>query len=206
MNTVMQQQYIQPGFDDPVSSSQATFRRLLTAMSEPFSVHSIEPDLAAPDPIAPSAYALSLTLLDHHMKVMLSDELNSEAVLASLKFHCQASFVEQSQQADFIFCSEHQSPRLSELKLGSSRYPDQSATLVIQCDSFSDGPIWRAAGPGIESTVTRQCSAFNAALLDQLQVLHQQYRQQSTGVDVIFCCADQFFCIPRSTRLSREVN
>jgi alpha-D-ribose 1-methylphosphonate 5-triphosphate synthase subunit PhnH len=187
-----------PGFPSPVNDAQKIFRGLLTAMSEPGTLIRIGTLVHPPGTLNKAGYAIALTLLDRGSSLYLSPSLSQDEIIATLGFHCQVICNQQYSLVDFAFCSEHDWPALNALKIGTEAYPDQSTTLVIQCDSFERGPTLTASGPGIETTQTIRCSAFNGDLLSQREQLNQM---QPLGIDMIFTCDHRFFCLPRTTEI-----
>lgn len=206
MNNQLQDYAIQAGFISPVMDSQQLFRKLLKAMSEPFTMMQTDLLDESPQGFNDASYAISLTLLDDATSIALSSYLKNQSLIESLRFHSQVHIAENLSQVDFYFCTQKTIPNISSLNHGSSLYPDQSTTLIIQCDSFTQGDEWVANGPGIESHKSFNCSAFNDVLLGELQQMNKDYSAFSTGVDLIFTCQDSFFCIPRSTMLHRGEN
>ena len=87
--------------------------------------------------------------------------------------------------------------------MGTEAYPDQSCTLIIQCESFFKGIIYRASGPGIETSRKIRSSGFNGTLFHQRENLMSQF---PLGIDLILTCGREFFCIPRTTKLVVENN
>lgn len=201
MNNQLHDYAIQTGFVSPVMDSQQIFRKLLKAMSEPFSMMKVDQLDESPEGFNDASYAISLTLLDDATTIALSGDLKNQSLIESLRFHSQVHIAENLSKVDFYFCTQKTIPDISSLNHGSSLYPDQSTTLIIQCDSFTQGDEWVAKGPGIEHYKGFNCSAFNDLLLGELQHMNENYSAFSTGVDLIFTCQDQFFCIPRSTML-----
>lgn len=195
---------INTGFDDPVHDAQQTFRLLLAGMSSPGEIMSLPETfgrLQPPPPFHAADYAIALTLLDHSTKAMMLFRDPDEALIASLRFHQQTRLVSKEQHADFIFCDEKCRPNLSTLNPGSELYPDRSTSLIVQCKSFDQGASIKLSGPGIEDSRIIQCSAFSDALLNERQALQSAF---PLGIDLIFSSQQRFFCLPRSTRITRH--
>ncbi len=199
----IQTQQVKPGLSHPVSDSQGIFRQLLKAMSEPGSIHNINYACTAPDVMNQASYSIALTLLDQTTSVALTQKLQTADVISSILFHNSVEWIEDLSQADFIFCNEDECPQLSDLKTGSEAYPDQSATLIIQCESFSSGTSVELTGPGIQHHRNIQCSAFNTALVKNRKSMDELF---PLGIDIIFTCFNEFFCLPRTTRIKTEVS
>ncbi len=199
MNTLSHD--IKAGFDNPVHGSQSIFRQLLKGMSEPCLLQTQRKVKQAPQPLHRASYAIALTLLDHTTNVALTDTLANDEIKFSLRFHTGAVLEKKTGDADFVFCTESERPLLTDLNTGYEAYPDQSCTLIIQSESFNTGMTFKASGPGIEYSRYFQCSALSSALLEQREALSDQF---PLGIDIIFTCGDEFFCLPRTTLLQME--
>lgn len=192
---------IQPGLGNPVHDAQAIFRQCLTAMSEPGRIESVELPLLTPQGLEPATYALALSLFDQQTELLLTSSLLTSVIQASLRFHCMSPIVSELGQADFVICNESERPQLDKLKDGSDEYPDQSCTLVIQCESLQQGHGWVAKGPGIPDRRQLQCSALNTSFIEERQRMQTLF---PLGIDLILCSGNQFMCLPRTTLLEEE--
>lgn len=192
-----------PGLQNPVLGAQQVFRQLLDAMSQPGTIASIDDGLQHPKALNPASYAVVLSMLDQDTSLKLSDSVDTATVRDSLRFHNSISLVDSFAKADFVICNEIDRPGLDGLNIGSEAWPDQSCTLIVQCDSFYRGIIYRAIGPGIDKSRKIRCSAFNGTLVHQREKLAQRF---PLGVDLILTCGKEFFCIPRTTQLVAEQN
>jgi alpha-D-ribose 1-methylphosphonate 5-triphosphate synthase subunit PhnH len=192
-----------PGLSQPVYDAQGIFRLLLKGMSEPGLIARIDDIGDHPEGMDPAAYAVALTLFDHDTRIHLMPSLQQAQIIDSLRFHTGSPFIDDLATADFVVSNENERPELDQLNAGSEEYPDQSCTLVIQCESLFKGIIYRATGPGIESSRKIRCSAFNGTLLHQREKLSRSF---PLGIDLILTCGREFFCIPRTTVLVAEQN
>jgi len=194
---------IKTGFDNPVLGSQSVFRQLLKSMSEPGIQSKIEPIKAYPNVLYPASYVIALGLFDQDTPVFLSKSLQSPENLATLRFQVSLSATDNPIDADFVVCDQDEMPSLNTLNLGNEEYPDQSCTLIIQCNSFEEGEPYRATGPGIESSRIIQCSGLNKTLFEQREQIFSQF---PLGIDIIFTHKNKFFCLPRTTRLEQVMH
>jgi alpha-D-ribose 1-methylphosphonate 5-triphosphate synthase subunit PhnH len=194
---------IQPGLGNPVHDAQAIFRQCLTAMSEPGKIEEIELPLITPTGLEPASYALALAIFDQQTELLLTPSLLTPAIEASLRFHCMSPIGSDLSQADFIVCNEDERPNLDSLKPGSDEYPDESCTLIIQCDSLQQGPGWIAQGPGIPDRRPVHCSALTPLLIEQRREMQPLF---PLGIDLILCSGNQFMCLPRTTLLEEEIH
>lgn len=197
--------HISTGFKDVVFDSQAVFRKVLKSMSEPGVVSKVDDNLSdVPKDLNLASYALALTLFDHDTNVALAKSLNHQFVKQTLAFHCSSPLTENVSEADFIVCDESEIPALSELKLGTEDYPDQSCTLIIQVNDITENTLkvggCLLTGAGIQQQREIECSALSDSFIQQREQLQKLF---PLGVDVIFSCDDEFFCLPRTTLVNK---
>src|SRR3954447_6195559 len=76
---------ISPGFADPVGAAQTTFRAVLTALSEPGRIMTLDLALEAPPPLGLASAALALSLLDGDTPLWCDPA--ARAAVPSLRFH-----------------------------------------------------------------------------------------------------------------------
>lgn len=192
---------VQTGFDDPVIDSQSVFRQLLKSMSEPGIVSTTKHIRAYPQVLYPASYVIALGLFDQDTLVFLGESLQTPENITTLRFQVSLNATDNPSEADFIICNEDEIPRLDQLNMGNDEYPDQSCTLIIQSKSFEKGERYSATGPGIETNRIVQCSALTHQLYESRKAMTTQF---PLGVDIIFTHKNQFFCLPRTTKLALE--
>ncbi|TCP15546.1 alpha-D-ribose 1-methylphosphonate 5-triphosphate synthase subunit PhnH [Crenobacter luteus] len=184
-------------FAQPVDDAQATFRTLLSALSEPLLPRALPVFPDAPAGVSPAAAALLLTLADADTAVWLPDGLADAA--AWLRFHAGCVLVSDIAVADFVYLPQRSAlPDLPTLKRGSADYPDRSATLIVDVAGFD-----RAAG------VTGSGPGFAAPRRLGIQGLAGDFWPQWTrancafplGIDAFFVARDAVVGLPRTTRL-----
>lgn len=184
-------------FADPVFHSQRTFRELLQAMARPAVPRRLPVLPPAPAPVAPEAMAILLTLCDAATAVWLQRP-DAEAV-AHLRFHTGARLADQPQQADFALIDEPAwMPALACFAHGDPRYPDRSASLVVQVNAFRTDHGLRFAGPGIRDTETLRIDGLPDDFWQQRAALSAQL---PLGLDLYFVAAQHVVAMPRTTRL-----
>ncbi|RDS78910.1 phosphonate C-P lyase system protein PhnH [Dyella monticola] len=146
-------------FADPVFDSQRTFRALLQAMARPAAPRALPVLPPSPAPIAPAAMAIVLTLCDATTSVWLQQP-EDEAV-HHVRFHAGLKLVEQPQQADFALITDPMSmPPLEAFALGAPRYPDRSASVIVQATAIHSLPCVQAeAGRGVHVLASAQDGA-----------------------------------------------
>lgn len=184
-------------FAQPVFDSQRTFRELLQAMARPAVPRALPVLPPSPAPIAPAAMAIVLTLCDASTSLWLQQP--EEEAIRHMRFHAGLKPVEQPRHADFALITDPATmPPLEAFALGDSRYPDRSASLVIQVDAIDAGRGNRFAGPGIRDAET---VAIDGLAPDFWQWRAALAAQLPLGIDLFFVAGQQVLALPRTTRL-----
>ena len=107
-----------------------------------------------------------------------------------ITFHCGAPFVTAG-LAHFAYGTWDALP-LDGFALGSSEYPDRSATLIVELPELTNsGAVLR--GPGIKDQA--HLSLPDVAMFQRNAALFPR------GLDFIFTCGDRLAALPRSTRV-----
>ncbi|GLQ48513.1 carbon-phosphorus lyase [Dyella lipolytica] len=147
---------MQAAFADYVFDSQRTFRELLQAMARPAQPRPLPVLPPSPAPIAPAAMAILLTLCDATTSVWLQQP--EEEAISHLRFHAGLRLAERPEDADFALISDPASmPSLERFAHGDLRYPDRSASLIIQATSFSSSPCMQGEdGRGSHTVASTQ--------------------------------------------------
>ena len=189
----------QPGLADPVHQSQAIFRTVLAALSEPGRVFQLAD--AAPAGglgIGPAALAVLLALTDGDTPVWLGDE--AEALANYLRFHTGSPIVADPRAAQFALLRGGDR-RLDCFNPGTEDFPDHSATLIIEVVALAeDGPI-TLSGPGIPDLRPVTVQGLPADFAEQWAANHVQF---PCGVDVIVTCGASLMGLPRTVSLTRS--
>ena len=188
-------------FAQPVFDSQRTFRELLQAMARPAVPRSLPVLPPAPAPITPAAMAILLTLCDATTSVWLQQP--DEAAIRHLRFHAGIKLAQQPREADFALITDPLSmPPLGAFAHGDLRYPDRSASLILQVAAFSSSPASRGGsrfgGPGIRDSATLAIDGLAHDFWQQRAALAEQL---PLGIDLYFVAAQQIVCLPRTTRM-----
>ena len=95
------------------------------------------PRFAAPEPLAPGAAALALSLCDFETPLWLDPALSTEAVRDYLRFHTGAPIVAAAEPPSPFSRGRSRGLDLAAFSLGSLEYPDRSATLIVQLRSLA---------------------------------------------------------------------
>jgi len=190
---------ITPGFSDPVFQSQAAFRALLAALSEPGTLQQVASEIAPPEGLATATATALLTLADYETPVWLPEALRNGPAGAWLRFHCAAALVDDPAQAAFaIIDGTASEPKLSAFNLGTDQFPDRSTTVIVQVTGLEGGPALALAGPGIPGTRTTAPQGLRSGFTDELRENGALY---PLGVDVLLAHGERLIGLPRSTQV-----
>lgn len=191
----MSQTLMATGFADPVFDQQATFRAAMWALSRPGRVEPIRAGLTPPAPLNAEAAALALALCDYETPLWLDPVLAATPAVADfLRFHTGAPIVAEAREARFALIAEPaEMPDFYDFAQGSPEFPDASATLILQVDSFPAGLVLE--GPGINGR-----TAFGAAPLpaDFIERMAANRAGFPLGVDLLLAGAGGVAGLPRS--------
>jgi len=199
----MEAETIEGGFADPVFEAQAAFRAVMDAIARP---GTIARDLRLPRPpapLTPEAGAVALTLCDADTPVWLDAALREERGVAGwLGFQTGAPIVREPADAHFAFVADPANlPAFENFAQGSQEYPDRSATLVLQVESFEGGETLKLEGPGIERVATLSPRPLPRHFVEQWAQNHARFPR---GIDLILVCREGLAALPRTTKISKE--
>jgi len=196
------QAMIAPGFSDPVFQSQAAFRALLAALSEPGTLRSVEVGLTPPEGLEAATATALLTLADYETPVWLPPALRDGPAGEWLRFHCGATLVEDPAKAAFaVIDGSTQEPALSDFNPGNDQFPDRSATVIVQCAALDGGPAVTLNGPGIAGTRDIAPKGLRAGFWAELEENATLY---PLGIDLVLCHGDSMLGLPRSSRIEEN--
>ncbi|MEM9224354.1 MAG: phosphonate C-P lyase system protein PhnH [Pseudomonadota bacterium] len=186
-----------PAFSAPVFDAAQAFRALLTAISRPGTIRTVDAPENPPAPLRRAMAAAILTLCDFDTPIWLSPSY-AEATGTWCNFHVGAPRVRDPAKAAFLFAPLREAPSLLALEAGSEAYPDRSATLVLECDVVGDGAQHTLTGPGIPS---KRLFASDALTTDFLALWKWNQARFPRGVDVVLTCGDRLAGLPRTTQI-----
>ncbi|MCG3268771.1 phosphonate C-P lyase system protein PhnH [Yoonia sp. I 8.24] len=186
----MQAKILEGGFVEAPTDSARAFRQIMTAMAQPGTINTVV-GAQPPAPLSVATGVVLLTMCDPETPVFLTPKFDTDEVRAWITFHTGAPFAEANNAA-FAVGAWDDLP-LHDFAIGTSEYPDRSATLIVETDHLSvTGATLR--GPGIKDKATLSLpdvAAFrNNALLFPL------------GLDFIFTCQSDLAALPRTTKVS----
>lgn len=179
------------GFDNPAIQSAHAFRSVMEAMARPGTIQDIE-GAEPPAPLSKAAGSVLLTLCDTDTPVYLAGAFDCEPVKKWLAFHTGAPLTGPSHCMFAVGSWDALAP-LQAYQIGTSEYPDRSATLIVECDGLAANGA-TLTGPGIKQKASLslpKTAAFqkNAALFP-------------LGLDFIFTSGDQLAALPRTTQVA----
>lgn len=184
-------------FADPVFDSQRNFRVLLQAMARPAEPRELPVLPAAPAPLIPAAMAILLTLCDTTTSVWLQQPNDETA--RHLRFHAGTRLVDDPRDADFALITDPATmPPLDAFAQGEMRYPDRSASLVVQVPCLHVDAGLHFAGPGIRETAQLAIDGLPQRFWQQRSALASRL---PLGLDLFFVAAQRVVALPRTTRL-----
>jgi alpha-D-ribose 1-methylphosphonate 5-triphosphate synthase subunit PhnH len=187
-------------FAHPVFDSQRNFRELLQAMARPVVPRIVPTPAAAPAPILPATMAVLLTLCDADTALWLQQP--NDEVASHLRFHAGVRLVREPAEANFALITEPSSmPPLSQFAHGELRYPDRSASLIVQVEGFDDNAGRRFAGPGIRDVEQLAIEGLPAGFWPQRAAMSAQL---PLGIDLIFISGERMVALPRTTRVLED--
>lgn len=189
----MQAQTLSGGFDNPPVGSAHAFRAVMEAMARPGQIQEIA-GAAPPAPLSVAAGSVLLTLCDSETPIYLAGNLGTDEVRAWLAFHTGAPMVGPSHAMFAVGVWDALIP-LSAYPIGTSEYPDRSATLIVECETLTAAGA-SLRGPGIKSQA--------ALSLPELDAFQKNRTLFPLGLDFIFTCGDRLAALPRSTEVSRS--
>ena len=180
-----------PGFAEPVSAAQATFRAVLDAMARPGRLHRVGDALQPPPPLDRATAAVLLTLADNDTPLWL----DAACATASdwLAFHCGTPIVGDPARAAFAVALAL--PDLATLSAGSHEVPEASATLLLQVRALGSGTRWRLAGPGLREPALLSIDGLPH---DFARIWRDNHALFPRGIDLVLCAGDQLAALPRS--------
>jgi alpha-D-ribose 1-methylphosphonate 5-triphosphate synthase subunit PhnH len=189
-------------FPAPVLASQAAFRAMMDVFARPGTVKPLTPAAAAPPPLSATAAAVALTVLDYETPVWLDAPLAQSAQVADwIRLRAGARVTSDPSEAAFAFIADPiHAPAFDGFSLGTPEYPDRSATLVLQVESFGTGQRLLLAGPGIADVQSFSAQPLPPDFPARIAANRALFPR---GVDVILVSPDAVAALPRSVASKR---
>lgn len=189
----MQAQTLEGGFAHPATDAAHAFRGVMEAMARPGTIQTLSGATPAP-PLSVAAGVALLTLCDTETPLYLAGDADCEAVRTWVAFHTGAPITGPSHCMFALGTWDALGP-LSSYPIGTSEYPDRSATLIVECaDLAAEGAT--LTGPGIRNTASLS--------LPETQAFQDNASLFPLGLDFFFTSDDRIAALPRSTKVSRS--
>jgi alpha-D-ribose 1-methylphosphonate 5-triphosphate synthase subunit PhnH len=185
---------ISAGFQAPVDGCQITFRAALEALSRPGRTQTVAPPAETPVGTSAAAYALLLSLTDHHTPVWLAEPQGPLA--QALRFHTGCPITADPAAASFALLHPSMGPALTDFPAGDDHGPERSATLIVEVERLDQGASRQLRGPGIATTQTLLCAALDQRFLS---AWHTNQARFPAGVDVFLTAGRSIVGLPRTT-------
>lgn len=196
--TEAQVRFIGRAFSDAIHDAQASFRMLLNALSEPGIIHIFGASLEAPPALHQASAIGLLTLADQDTSVWLSPSFGSQ-VADYLRFHCGAPITAVAAEASFAVLAASDHVDLAAFNPGDDCYPDQSATVIVQCAELAGASPVGISGPGIRGIRTIAPAVPSKMFWQQVSENHARY---PLGVDLLLTSETAVLALPRSTSIT----
>lgn len=187
----MRAETLSGGFSDPAIQSALAFRNVMQAMARPGEILDIA-GAEPPAPLSAAAGCVLLTLCDSDTPIHLAGGADTPEIRAWIAFHTGAPFSGPSHCMFAIGTWDALGP-LSAYPVGTSEYPDRSATLIVESPRLDQlGATLK--GPGIKTSTTLS--------LPETQAFQNNREMFPLGLDFIFTSGDRLAALPRSTEVS----
>ena len=176
--------------DAPVEAARV-FRSALNAMARPGRIETVT-GAEPPAPLSIAAGCVLLTLCDPETPLYLAGAHDTQAVRDWVTFHTGAPLVGPS-EAMFAVGNWGALQPVSAFAIGTSEYPDRSATLIVE------SPVLEAAGSTLTGPGIKETASFS---LPEPDVFAANAARFPLGWDAYFTCGDRLAALPRSTKVS----
>jgi len=185
---------IAPGLADPSHDAQRVFRTVLDAFSHPGRIAEVSAHTTATGGMSPATAAFVLTLVDRDTPLFLAAAFDTKSVRNFVLFHTGAPLVADPAQAAFAILPYDREPMFDGFAIGTERYPDRSATLLIEVPDLRGGPerLWR--GPGIDSAAKVSVAGLPEAFWRDWNANRALF---PCGIDVVFAAGSELLALPR---------
>jgi alpha-D-ribose 1-methylphosphonate 5-triphosphate synthase subunit PhnH len=186
----MQTTALEGGFLEAPAQSAVAFRAIMTALARPGDIHTVTGALP-PAPLSVAAGVSLLTLCDPETPVFLAPSHDTSDLRNWITFHTGAPLVDAGQALFAV--GPWQALPLADFAIGTSEYPDRSATLIVELPALSAaGAV--LSGPGIKDQAVLS--------LPETAAFQRNRALFPLGLDFYFTHGDRLAGLPRSTQVS----
>ncbi|MBX2883115.1 MAG: phosphonate C-P lyase system protein PhnH [Granulosicoccus sp.] len=196
----MQTHSLEGGFREPAIDAAHAFRAIMEVMARPGLIETVT-GAQPPAPLSTAAGVCLLTLCDHETPVYLAAGYDQPQVREWIAFHTGAPICDAF-SCHFAVGSWESIQPLDRYPVGTSEYPDRSATLLVELPELSNSGA-TLTGPGIKESIClslpdMQPLQANPLLANPFLANHRRY---PLGVDFLFTQNDRLAALPRSTEV-----
>ena len=189
---------------DAVFDAQKHFRVLLDAMARPGSIRFLgDVPLTSPKDLHGATALVGFALLNGDVTFYAKDD----GVVSYLTVNTTSQMA-SADVADFIFVKgDLRSPAVLAAKVGSLRYPEEGATVVVDVNTVTDEVCDRAlavtlSGPGVATQKTVYVRGIDVAILSDFVSQNAEFPM---GIDMILVDRDgAITCVPRTAKVTWE--
>jgi alpha-D-ribose 1-methylphosphonate 5-triphosphate synthase subunit PhnH len=186
------------GLADPVFGSQSIFRHVMDAFAHPGRIVDLGGLATAPAPLASASASFLAALADFDTPVWFEGE--AEQAAAWLAFNTGAPVAAQASDAAFaVLAPRSPLDGWSRFPIGTSSYPDRSATLLLPVESLAGGSSLQLSGPGIETSETIAPTGLPHGFVAGMAANRALF---PLGFDVLLICGTHAIALPRTTRIT----
>jgi len=190
----MQTQPLDGGFKNAPIDAAHAFRAALDVLARPGKITDISGAMP-PAPLSIAAGTLALTLCDPETPIWLAPSLQTDALVAWLKFHTGAPLVDRRSDAMFAIGGWKELLPITDFAIGTAQYPDRSATLIVEMQTLlNSGATLR--GPGIKTTAELS--------LPDIKPFQDNATLFPLGLDFYFTAGSRIAALPRSTKIGDQ--
>ncbi|HEY9000455.1 MAG TPA: phosphonate C-P lyase system protein PhnH [Mucilaginibacter sp.] len=190
---------------DTVFDAQHHFRLLLDSMARPGKINKLESgEIFPPEGLNQASALTGFALLNADVTCFAAGQTGDDTVLYFLVN--TGSQKAEIEDADYIFLPEnYYSTDLDRARIGTPKYPEDSATIVAAAEEVSTESIEGAIrltlkGPGVNGEAEVFVAGVDERLFEYIQEQNSEY---PLGLDLIITDRqDQVLCIPRSNKFS----
>lgn len=191
------------GFQNEPLEASSSFRVLLDAMARPGTIYNLPVEMESLDSLNKGTMLSILTLADHESPVWLDEKTNTEGVQNFVRFHCSAPLVREKSKAMFaVFAEMPNENCLADFSIGTSDYPDVSATLIIQVKNLSNEAGVALTGPGIQSKTQLKADGLDGNFWAWVKRNNARF---PLGLDIILTTEKTLTALPRSVQVMELV-
>ena len=179
------------GFTNPPIDAAYAFRSIIQAMAQPGSIHTLL-GATPPAPLSVAAGTAILTMCDTDTPIYLAGKFDCPDVRNWITFHTGAPITHAANCKFAIGRWEELLP-VTAYPIGTSEYPDRSATLIVETDTLCQTGF-TLKGPGIQETALLS--------LPNIEIIKSNHALFPLGLDFLFTCEVNVAALPRSIEVS----